>query len=213
LGGFFEDVGFTCKEPAIEIIAHHDQDLTTLNQRVRSEPDAKARDRARCVLLAIDGLTAVQIAQRVGRSRRFVQRWCYAYRDGGLEGLQVKSRSGRPPILSPPQQQAFRGRVLAGPTDDDGVCTLRGRDLQRILAAEFGKPMSLSGVYDLLHRLDLSVLKPRPKHRKADPEVQQRWLDRAPFLSSKSAGTTPVSGSRSGSMTKRAPGRAASKGV
>lgn len=152
--------------------------------------------------MAIDGLTAPQIAERVGRSRRFAQRWCYAYRDAGLEGLEVKPRSGRPPILSADQQQAFKQRVLDGPTDADGVCTLRGRDFQRILEAEFGKPMSLSGVYDLLHRLNLSVLKPRPKHRKSDPEAQQRWLDDAPFLSSGCVSSTLASGSRSGSRTR-----------
>lgn len=171
--------------------------------RIRTESDAKVRDRARCVLLAIDGMTAPQIAERVGRSRRFVQRWAYAYRDAGLGGLEVKPQSGRPPILSPPEQKAFRGRVLDGPRDEDGVCTLRGRDFQRILEAEFGKPMSLSGVYDLLHRLNLSVLKPRPRHRKADPEAQQRWLDDAPFLFKPSVNSTPRSGSRCGSKTRQ----------
>lgn len=161
------------------------------------------------MLLAIDGLTAPQIADRIGRSRRFVQRWCYAYRDHGLDGLTVKPRSGRPPTLTPDEQQAFKQRVLAGPLPDDGVCTLRGRDCQRILGREFGKPMSLSGVYDLLHRLNLSLLKPRPQHRQADPQAQQRWLDDAPFFSSVSASNTPRNASRSGSRTK--PG-SASKG-
>jgi len=197
-------VGSAARRSAIDIIAHHDDDLTTLNQRVRTEPNAKARDRARCVLLAIDGLTAPQVAERVGRSRRFVQRWCYAYRDHGLDGLAVKSRSGRPPRLTPDEQRVFKQRVLDGPTEADGVCTLRGRDFQRILEAEFGKPMSLSGVYDLLHRLNLSVLKPRPRHRQADPEAQQRWLDDAPFLFSGFVPSTPAGGSRCGARTKPA---------
>ena len=37
--------------------------------------------------------------------------------------------------------------MLAGPTDDDGVCTLRGRDMIRILEDEFGVRYELSRVY------------------------------------------------------------------
>lgn len=195
-------MGFSARRPAIDINANCEEDLATLNQRVRTEANAKARDRARCVLLAIDGLTAPQIAQRVGRSRRFVQRWCYAYREHGLDGLEVKPRSGRPPNLAPEEQQAFKQRVLDGPTNADGVCTLRGTDFQRILESEFGVAYSLSGVYDLLHRLNLSVLKPRPRHRKTDPEAQQRWLEDAPFLSSGCVSNTRPSGSRCGFRTK-----------
>ncbi|MEM9021094.1 MAG: helix-turn-helix domain-containing protein, partial [Planctomycetota bacterium] len=80
------------KEALVDIITRHPDGPTALNHRVRVETHAKARDRCRCVLLAIDGLTAPDIAQRVGRSRRFVQRWAYAYRDHGLAGLAPKAQ-------------------------------------------------------------------------------------------------------------------------
>lgn len=129
------------------------------------------------------GRRSPKIAERIERSRRFVQRWCYAYRDRGLEGLAVKPRSGRPPRLTATQQQQFKQRVLAGPTQDDGVCALRGVDCIRILEAEFGVRYSLNGVYTLLHRLNFSVPAPRPQHRKSDPQTPRRWLADAPFLS------------------------------
>jgi transposase len=76
--------------------------------------------------------------------------------------------------------------MLAGPTErDGGVCTLRGRDAVRILQQEFGVSYSLEGVYDLLERLNLSCLKPRPRHRKNDPQAMKTWLERAPFLSAR----------------------------
>jgi len=163
----------------------HPDDLQTLQQRVRVEPNAKARDRCRCVLLAIQGLTAPQIAQRIDRSRSFVQRWCYAYRDRGLDGLEPKAQSGRPPRLAAAQHQTFKQRILDGPTEQDGVCTLRGVDAQRILQDEFGVGYSLNGVYKLLHQLNLSLLVPRPEHRKADPQAMKQWVEDAPFLSKK----------------------------
>ena len=179
------DAGSPNKEALINITPVHPDDLQVLEERIRVESDAKARDRCRCVLLAIDGLTALQIAQRVDRSRRFVQRWCYAYRDRGLDGLKPEPHSGRPPLLATTRHKAFKQRILDGPTDADGVCTLRGADAQRILQDEFAVSYSLNGVYKLLHQLNLSVLVPRPQHRKSDPEAMAKWVQDAPFLSKK----------------------------
>lgn len=173
-----------------------------LRKRVRTEFNAKARDRARCVLLALDGLTAPQIARRIDRSRRFVQRCCYAYRGHGLAGPEIKPRSGRPPNPSAREQQAYKQRVRDGPTPKYGVCTLRGRDFQRIPEAELGVAYSLNGGYGLLRWLSLSVLKPCPGHRKTDHEAEKRWLADAIFLSKPCVSSTPAEGSRSGSRTK-----------
>lgn len=139
----------------------------------------------------------------LSRSRGFVQRWCYVYRDHGLTAVAPKPPPGRPPKLPQPQHEAFKQRVLAGPIDTDGVCTLRGRDIIRILEEEFAVRYELSGVYDLLHRLGLSVLVPRPQHRKSDPQVIKAWTQCAPFLSATYNNNTPISMSQSGSKTKR----------
>jgi len=124
------------------------------------------------------------IAQMLGRSRRFVQQWCYVYRDGGNAAIKSGKSSGRPTKLPRAQEQALRRRMLGGVSAaDGGVCTLRGADARRILAQEFGVRYTLDGVYELLHRLRLSCLVPRPRHRKNDPQVMQQWLDSAPLLS------------------------------
>ena len=188
----------------MDVTYHRPTDVKTLQGLIRREANAKHRDRYRVVQLAAGGESCPAIMRMLGRSRGFVQRWAYAYRDGGLEAIAIKPQPGRPPTLPPEQHQAFRQRVLDGPRDEDGVCTLRGRDFQRILEQEFGASYSLQGVYDLLHRLDLSVLVPRPQHRKADPEAQRQWVERAPFLSSKSASNTPTSKSPSGFRTRPA---------
>lgn len=190
----------------MDVTYHRPEDAHTLQDLIRQADNAKQRDRYRVVQLAAGGEPCTVIMRMLDRSRGFVQRWAYAYRDGGLDAIAVKPPPGRPPTLPPEQHDAFRQRVLDGPGDEDGVGTLRGRDFQRILEQEFGVRYSLQGVYDLLHRLGLSVLVPRPQHRKADPEAQRRWVERAPFLSSKSGNNTPASKSRSGSRTKPASG-------
>lgn len=172
-------------------VALHDAgDLDRLRQRVRDERKAVQRDRYRVVLLAAEGggregeMTRERIAAAAGRSRNFVDTWVGRYRAGGIDHLRARRQPGNRPALTPEQQAAFKARLLAGPTDaDGGVCTLRGADAQRILDAELGVPLKLTAVYEWMHRLGLSCLKPRPRHRKNDPAAMADWLARAPFLS------------------------------
>ena len=149
----------------MHIQPHHPEDLTQLRQHSRRQRDAKQRDRYRAVLLALEGHDAPAIARTLGRSRGFVQRWAYAYRDHGLEAIAPKRQTGRPPNLPVTKEAPFKERFLAEPTEVDGVCTLRAKEAQRILRKEFGVEYSLPGVYDLLHRLGFSSLAPRPRHR------------------------------------------------
>lgn len=182
-------------------------DQQELTQRISHESDAKQRDRYRAVLLAIQGQPAPVIMATLARSRNFVQRWAYAYRDHGLEAIGEKRRGGSSPRLSPTDEARFIARFKAGPTEaDSGRCTLRGKDAVRILAEEFGVHYSLNGVYKLLHRHNLACLRPRPRHRHNDPQAMQQWLDAAPLLSSVSANSTRTRPSKCGSRTKPASG-------
>jgi len=161
------------------------EDVVAVRGLIRRETNAKQRDRYRVVELACSDVPTKQVMVMLSRSRGFVQRWAYAYRDHGLEAVVAKKPTGRKTILPKDQHQAFKQRILDGPNEDDGVCTLRGRDMVRILEKEFGVNYQLNGVYDLLHRLNLSMLVPRPEHRKADPEAMAKWAEDAPLLSNK----------------------------
>lgn len=187
----------------MDVTLHRPEDLGQLQQRSRRERDAKQRDRYRAILLALEGQQAPAIARTLGRSRRFVQEWVYRYRDHGLEAIAPKPQTGRPPKLPTTKEQPFKERFLAEPTEADGVCTLRAKEAQRILQQEFAVEYTLPGVYDLLRRLGLSCLMPRPRHRKNDPEKMQQWLEEAPLLSRRSPKRIPSRGSRSGAKTRR----------
>lgn len=149
--------------------AHHSlEQLVALEQQEKNATRAK---RLRIVILAMRGWTAPAIAMAVGLTRRVCQKWVYQYNELGLPGLE--DRRGRTPgvPLDEAEQQRFRERLEAGPQPEDKVCSLRGRDCQRILRQEFGVVRSLSAIYWLLHRLGYSYLRPRPKHHKADPQA------------------------------------------
>ena len=150
---------------------HHS--LEELQQRTKALTQKRLWLRYQAVVLATQGRSAPEIAQHLGCSRRAVQTWVAKYNQGGLPALQERPHTGRPARLAGPDVLRFQERLEAGPKPEDDVCTLRCRDLRRILEEEFGVTLRRQAMYDLLHRLDYSSLMPRPQHEQTNPEVQE----------------------------------------
>ena len=130
----------------------------------------------------MEGWTAPAVGMAVGLSRRVCQTWGARHYAAGLDGLEDQWGSYERITLTAEQAAELAERIEAGPRESDLVCSLRGLDLQRILASEFGVQRSLAAVYHLLHRLGYSYLRSRPRHCKADPQAiadfKQQWPER-----------------------------------
>jgi transposase len=152
----------------MHVVEHHAID--ELRSLARMECDPKMVLRLHAIALAKSGKTASEVAGEVGYSRRGVQSWVQWYNRGGVEELRNEGGQGRKPTLSEEEQERLKARLNNGPLPerDGGVCTLRGRDVQRILQEEFGKVRCLSAVYNLLHDIGYNDLVPRPQHKDAD---------------------------------------------
>jgi len=150
---------------------HHT--LEDLQQRTKALTKKRIWLRHQAVVLAKQGHSAPEIAQALGCSRRAVQTWVAQFNQGGVQALLEPPHTGRPPRLTGPDVLRFQERLEAGPKPEDGTCTLRCRDLRRILEEEFGVTLRRQAIYDLLHRLNYSSLMPRPQHEQANPEVQE----------------------------------------
>ncbi len=74
------------------------------------------------------------------------------YNREGLAGLETQTGQGREPILSEKERQFMAERVEAGSQKGD-ACSLRGVDFQKFLETQFGKLLSLTTAYRLLHEL------------------------------------------------------------
>ena len=178
----------------MKLIFHQPDDLDRLRELVATERQALQRDRYRAVLLvAGEHLKGDEIARRLGRSPRFVDEWVGRYRRGGLDALLPRKPRGATAKLNPEQAQRLKARIDAGPLPADGVkasparvCTLRGKDVIRILEAEFGVKHSIGTIYKVLHRIGYSCLSPRPRHEKNDPAAIEAFKEHAPFLSAPS---------------------------
>ena len=154
--------------------------LAELEARQKQTKDAYFYRNLRIIVLAKLGWPAPDIGMAVGLSRRVVQQHVYDYNEHGLEALKEQRGAPREPLLTPEQEQVLVTRIEEGPRPEDHVCSLRGKDFQRILRAEFDKCRSLATVYNLLHKLKYSYLRPRPKHNLAAEVKQQDFLDALP---------------------------------
>jgi transposase len=186
----------------MKVVAHHsEQELERLASREKGADLAK---RLRTVLLAKQGFTAPEVATCTGFSRRTVQDWVARYNQEGLRGLETRPGRGRKGPLTAEEAERLQRRIEAGPLPEDGVCVLRGLDVQRILQQEFGKLRSLDSVYRLLHRLGFSSLVPRPRHPKADPAAQEEFKKKCASNSFKLAPGILGGESKSSSKTRLA---------
>lgn len=152
----------------------------------RREKSAEQRNRLLSVLHALNAMETLDIAAAICKSRKFVQRWVYAYRDGGIDAIVAKPRGGGTPRLRGEAAAKLAARLETGATPGDKVCTLRGKDVRRIMKEELGTDLSLSSVYRTLHRMGFSCLSPRPRHEKQDLAAQKKFKEEtAPLLSAR----------------------------
>lgn len=149
--------------------------LPELDEVIRTERRPGVVRRLRAIRSALLGDTAGDIVEDTGASERAVRGWVARYNAGGLAALVDRPGRGRKPPVPADRVDELKARLRAGPTAADGVCALRGEDVRRILADEFGILRSLAATYDLLHRLGFEPLRPRPRHPKASGEEQEAF--------------------------------------
>ena len=146
-----------------------------ISSLVRTEKDGRIRQRLRAMKFISLGQTIPQVAKRMDIAERPLRKWLHRLNKRGPSGLCDAPRSGQPPKINTKQIEKFKRRIRQGVTEQDNVCSLRGKDLQQILQKEFKTQYSLGGTYFLLHRLGFSCLCPRQQHPQADIEAQRTF--------------------------------------
>src|SRR6266852_8728413 len=97
-------------------------------QRAPSTPAGLSR-RARAVLLMAQGLSGVEIAERIGYTVVQVSRIRRRFAEGGLPGLRDRPKSGRPPTVSARKRAQIVALTLKPP--GAGITHWTTRDLAR----------------------------------------------------------------------------------
>jgi len=143
-----------------------------LARAARAEAEPRVRSRLLALRQIACGQSVPEAAGTIALSERQLRTWVHRFNDQGYPGLRDRPRPGRPKFLPVAREEELRSRLLAGPRVEDRVCALRGPEVQRLLAREFGAHYSLDGTYFLLHRLGFSCRVPRPRHPRSDPAAQ-----------------------------------------
>lgn len=145
-----------------------------LEARVRARrSEQRAVERARIVLLADNGLTNRQIAERLSIDPDTVGRWRSRFVDEGLAGLSDRSRSGRPLVYGHDDRLKVIKTVTEEPPDPASHWS--GHQIAAALADEVG--ISRSQIWRILDDLDLKPHRVRSWLTSHDPEFWEKAAD------------------------------------
>ncbi len=156
----------------------------------------------RAIILARQGWIASHIAQALGKSSRTIQQWVSLYNHQSIEGL-IDRRSSNHRYLTADQEQQLT-QYLDAQADDPHAGVRHADELGTYIKQQFGVTYSLSGLYELLHRLGYVWLMPRPRHEKNDPAIVDAFKKTPLRLWNKSRVNIRIKKSKSGSKTKHA---------
>ena len=98
------------------------EQLTELQELARSDRRDEA-DRARAIVLSVNGWTSGQIARAFGVTPDSVRRWRSWFAADGIAGLRAQERAGREPVKSP-AALAVAAELLTAPVADRPNWTL-----------------------------------------------------------------------------------------
>lgn len=148
----------------------------------RQKKYGKIASRLRAIAFYASHETVEEIVERLGYCRQTICEWIHRYNADGIDGLYDQPRTGQPKRLSPENEVLFKQRITSGPKETDGGSAFSGKIIISILNNEFNAKYSLSGVYNLLKRLKLSSLLPRPRHEKNNLENMKKWEEELPSI-------------------------------
>lgn len=160
----------------VALAVRRDIPAVELRRLARQEADGRVGSRLLAIANVLDGMDRATAARAAGMDRQTLRDWVIRFNDQGVDGLRDLPRSGRPAWLSEGQQATLKAIVLRGPNPErDGVSAWRAIDLCRVVEERFGVRYREGGMLRLLHALDLSWQKTRPRHPNADPMARERF--------------------------------------
>jgi transposase len=135
-------------------------------------------ERARMVLAALEGLTAPQVAARVGVGEATARQWLKRFNAGGLAGLEDAPRAGRPRTYVADEQSRVIAKARSLPPKPEGqevppTCHWTLDRLQAELNKD-GVPIKRSQIRRLLKAAHIKWQRPRTWLASDDPDFAEK---------------------------------------
>ena len=123
------------------------------------------------------GYTQQEVAQFLEVHPNSVQRWMRAYRQGGMRGLKAKPTPGRPPTLSPSQEQTVLRWFRKSPREFGFPTELwTGARVAELIRRKFRKTLHPHYVIEWLAQRRITSQKPERQARERNAREVRRWL-------------------------------------
>lgn len=141
--------------------------------RPRGKPADLERRRAEALKLLREGMSAIQVADRLGVDRVSVHRWAVA----GPRGIKARPNTGRPPKLEAEERKELE-RILFGGAEAQGY----GTDLWtcprivEVIRRHFDVEYHADHVGRLLRGLGWSPQKPQRRAIERDEKAIRTWV-------------------------------------
>jgi transposase len=156
----------------IELTPH--LSITDLGARYDQATTVTERTHWHVLWLYAQGRSVTEVAALTRVSRSWIYTLLHRYNAHGpaAMGDQRQHNPGQPPHV-PPALRAELEPLLDGPAPDGGLWT--SAKVATWLSPRLGHPVHPQRGWELLRALGYRPTAPRPRHRKADPEVQAAW--------------------------------------
>ncbi len=130
---------------------------------------AQIKERELIIKLHNEGIKQQIIANILGTSQQKVSFWIKRFKKTGL--LENKIRPGRPSNFSPEKLSIIKSKIVKKVVSRNlkySSCT--SKELRNIISKEIKKPISMRHTRRILHKIGFSLITPRSKHTKNNPE-------------------------------------------
>ncbi len=98
------------------IVSTEEQRAELLMMDRSQKLERRYAERAKVILLSLEGLTLDEISKQTGLTRKVVNKWRSRFREQGIEGLKDAPRSGKPVTISPETRALVVQKACEKPT-------------------------------------------------------------------------------------------------
>jgi transposase len=164
-----------------------------LKERYRTATDRAERTHFHVLWLISQGETQMRTAQLVGISDRWVQEIVKRFNQGGVEAMRDRRHDhpGPPRALDGAGERALLAALEERPADG-GLWT--SEKAAAWIGRHTGRRVSTASGWRTLRRLGQKPQRPRPRHRRADPEAQEAFKEASDAAPERSTGEVPRRG-------------------
>jgi transposase len=161
-----------------------------LRHLYRTTTDPSERSHFQVLWLISQGQTQAKTAQLVGLSERWVQVIVKRYNAGGVEAMRDRrhDHTGPARALDAEGERALAAALQDRPADG-GLWT--SKKAAAWIRDRTGRAVSTVSGWRTLRRLGQKPQRPRPRHKRADPEAQEAFKEALAAEESRSTGAVP----------------------